>query len=104
MCYFQNSTGVGESPLDTPDDILNMALDLEESIGAGDANIGVVANQENQQIQGTVPPVVNITQTDQTANFNLEVPGIDWRAFLNNSRPNMSFNNCAVTINYNTSK
>ena len=54
---------------------------------------------------GMVDSVSNVVQinqmtTDQTANFNLEVPGFDWQAMLQMSKPNVNITNCQVTMNF----
>ena len=79
-----------------PDDVLNMALDLEEAI-VQETGAAVPPSNVNQSSSS----MVQINQTnDQTANFNLVVPGIDWQSMMNAAKPNIHINNCNVTLNF----
>lgn len=99
---------------DTPDDILGMALDIQESIdefafGGNDPGINgaptACGMMDNRLATSSVSSVVNVNETvEQTANFNLEVPGLDWQAMLQTTQPVMNISNCAVTINFGSSK
>ena len=79
---------------ETPDDLLSLTLDVEEAISA--------QNAMPTETNNSVSNVVNIsnTTTDQIANFKLEVPGFDWEAMLNASKPQINLSNCQVTMNF----
>ena len=87
---------------DTPDDILNMALDIQEEINeletASGTNAMVANGMVSTNVVESVSSVVNIN--DQTANFNLQVPGLfDWKEMMRMAKPVINMNNCNVTMN-----
>ena len=77
---------------ETPDDVLSMALDIEEAIAAQSAGPSI-GNTE-------VKSVSNVVEIhEQRANFNLEVPVFDWQSMLAAMKPTVNISNCQVTLN-----
>ena len=86
--------------METPDELLNMALDMEEDITRQVDVPGALVDSVSEAggLVDSVSNVVHINQmtTDQKANFNLEVPGFDWKAMLQMAKPNVNtcISNC----------
>ena len=84
---------------ETPDDVLSMALDLEEAMNAQVADSNLISVPANA-IE-SVSNVLQINQTrEETANFNLEIPGFDWQSMLRLAKPPVNISHCNVTLNF----
>lgn len=87
----------------TPDDILDMALDIEEAIRTDESN--ALMPTVAQPLVESAPNMVQINHnTDQTANFNLEIPGFNWQQILQLAKPNINISNCNVTLHLGSEK
>ena len=74
-----------------------MALEIEKAI-APQAVVNSGANNILESVSNVVQ--INQTRNDNTANFSLEVPGLDWRALLAAAKPPVNISNCQVTMNF----
>ena len=94
-----NATTLSDE-LDIMDDALDNALaliDENDLIGNGG---NALMSRNGEEISSATLVQVNQSHTEETANFNLEIPGFNWQALPEAAKPNINISGGNVLINF----
>ena len=80
-------------------DVLDTALDMLEEPCLIENDVQALLPRE---MGNNAPAMVQINQTknEETANFDLEIPGFNWQAMLEMAKPNFKISGWNVSINF----